>query len=102
MKPTEELPGRLLNGGPKAVPLEALVVGEERRQDVVLDLAARRRETAGDKPHHIRVTVEFDESVDVILGETSQQQVFGLKKDLHQRVLLRPRAQSFGVAGGRL
>ena len=38
MEPTDESPARFLDSGPKAVPGEALVVVQEHRQDLVLDL----------------------------------------------------------------
>src|SRR5437879_3045287 len=54
MEPSHESPRRPLYGGPEAVSGEALVVAEERRQNVALDLLARRRPTAVDEAHHVR------------------------------------------------
>jgi hypothetical protein len=33
--------------------------------------------------HHVGVAVEFDEIVDVVLGEPPQLQAFGFQKTLH-------------------
>ena len=87
VEPSHESIARLLRGGPEAVPGETLVVVEEHRQDVALDLAARRRATAGYEVHHVGVTVELDEIIDVVLGELSQHQALGLQKDLHPIIL---------------
>ena len=74
--------------GPEAVAGEALVVAEEGRQDVGLDLVARGRPTAGDEVHHVGIAVELDEVVDIVLGEPPQHQALGLEKDLHARILV--------------
>src|SRR5207244_11441998 len=86
VEPTDESPGRLLYRGPEAVPCEALVVVEERRQNHILDPVARRRPAPIDEAHHVRIAVELDEVVDVVLGELSQQQALGFQKDLHGRM----------------
>src|SRR5207253_10286312 len=61
VEPTDESSGRLLHGGPEAVAREALVVAEEVRQDVGLDLVAGSRPPAVDEAHHVRIAVELDE-----------------------------------------
>src|SRR6266536_5429992 len=45
MELTHKSPGRLLDGRPEAISGEALVELEEHREDVALDLVARRRPT---------------------------------------------------------
>jgi hypothetical protein len=69
----------------------ALVVVEEGRQDLVLDLVARRGPTTVYEPHHVRVAVEFDKVLDVVVREPSQLQALGFEKDLHRRILPNPR-----------
>src|SRR4029453_10211938 len=87
VEPTDESPARLLDSGPIAVSGKALVVVEVHRENVVLDLAPRRRPTAVDEAHHLRIAVELDEVVHVVLGEPSQHQAFGLEKDVHRAIL---------------
>ena len=83
VEPAHEPAGRLLDRGPEAEPGEAGVVVEKRRQDVVLDLGSGCRPPAGHEVHHVRVAVEVDEVVDVVLREPPQQQALGLQEDLH-------------------
>src|SRR6266536_5543990 len=90
MEPAHESAGRLLDGRPEAVPSEAPVVVEERRQDVAHDLVTGGGPAAVYEAHHVRIAVELDEVVDVIVGETSQHQALGLQKDLHRRILPYP------------
>src|SRR5947209_2850168 len=79
MEPSKELSGALLDGGPEAVALEALVIGEVRGQDVLLDLLARSRPTPGDEEHHLRVTVELEQQVHV--GGPEPAEMLGLGED---------------------
>ena len=88
VEPAQEPAARLLDRGPEAVAGEASVVVEERRQDVALDLLARRRPAAGDEVHDVGIAVELDEDVHVVLGELPQHQALGLEKDLHPGIVL--------------
>jgi hypothetical protein len=83
MEPPEEVAGRLLDDRPEAVAGEALVIGQERGQDIVFDLCARRAATAGDVAHHIRIAVEVDQIVDVVSGEPTQDQALCLQEYVH-------------------
>src|SRR4029453_7823557 len=82
MEPPYESSGRLFHRGPEAVACVALVVAEDRRQELVLDLVARRRPTAVYEVHHFWITVELDEVFDVLVGEPAQLQPLGFQKDL--------------------
>jgi hypothetical protein len=62
-------------------------VVEDRRQELVLDLLARRRPTAVYEAHHVRIAVELDKVFHVLVGEPSQLQPLGFQKDLHRRIL---------------
>src|SRR5207248_689006 len=84
VEPADELAARLLQRGPEAVAVVALVALEEVRQLFSLDLLARRCAAAGDVVHHLRVAVELDELVDVVRGESPQRQSLCLQEDLHQ------------------
>ena len=83
MEPPEEVAGRLLDDWPEAVAGEALVVAQERGQDIVLDLCARRAAAAGDVVHHLRIAVELDQVVDVVSGEPTQDQALCLQEYVH-------------------
>jgi len=65
-------------------------VVEESRQNLVRYLLARRRPAAGDEVHHLRVAVELDKVLDVVLGEPSQQQTLGREEDLHRSIVMSP------------
>jgi len=84
MEPAQEVPGGFLDGGPETIAGEPLVVPQKRRQDVVLDLLARCRSTSVDEVHDIRVAIEVDQIVDVVVGEPPQHQPVGLQEDVHR------------------
>jgi hypothetical protein len=44
-------------------------VAEEGGQHLILDLAPRRRPAAIDEAHHLRIAVELDEVLDVVMLE---------------------------------
>ena len=87
MEPPQELPGRLLDGRPEAVPLEAFVVGKERGQDLLLDLLAGRRYPSGDEVHDVGVGVKADQVVHIGHREPAKHQALRFAEDLHRWIL---------------
>src|SRR6266540_5267944 len=87
VEPAQKLPGGLLDGRPKAIAREALVVVEKGRQEVVLDLLARGRSSSVDEVHDVWVAVEIYQIIHIGLGEPAQQQPTGLQEDPHRPIL---------------
>ena len=71
MKPAEELTRAYVLSGPEPVHAAALLIAQERRQDLVLDLAPRGRDATGDVAHDVGVGVEADEMLDIVSREPS-------------------------------
>jgi len=57
MEPAQEIPGGPLDRRPEPVLLITLIVAEERRQELVLDLVAGRRYASVDKTHDVGIGV---------------------------------------------
>src|SRR5580693_6646009 len=87
MEPSQEFPGCLLDGRPDSVALVPLVITEECRQDLILDLLAGRGYPAGDKAHDIGIGIQVHQVVRIGNSELPQHQSVRLKENLHRPLL---------------
>src|SRR5271169_4464274 len=87
MEPAQEFPGCLLDGRPEPEALIPLVITEEGRQELILDLLAGRGYPAGDKAHDIGIGIQVHQVIRIGDSELPQHQSVRLKENLHRPVL---------------
>jgi hypothetical protein len=108
MEPAQEFPGCLLDGRPESIALVPLVIGQERGQDLILDLLPGRGDPARDKAHHIGIGIQAHQVVRIGSSEPPQHQPVRLKENLQswaQKELSRisfgtPRTLAWDADGG--
>ena len=85
MKPADEIAGPFFDRGPETIAGIAAIVVEKGRQIVSLDLLPAGRLPTRDVQHHVGITVQFDQMLDIVHGQLPQDQPLGLQEDVHQR-----------------